>query len=159
EDADSLFAVFNVEVHGLYRLAEWISPDLVTGFDVTTPFPWDAEFHAWTQTHDRVLEGVNFSDIAPLVRDAVLDLKYPDWWIQTPNAAKAAEQYRAEQLKICELWLLNFGNNPESVAKIVTETGARNIKSVPALLTPCMRWVARNWKRQIEAAGGSAEIR
>jgi predicted DNA-binding WGR domain protein len=74
------FGIINIDVHGYYRLAEHVSPGLVTSFDARQTFPWDAQFHDWTQTHKNPLVGLDLSDISPVLHDAVMHLKFPAWW-------------------------------------------------------------------------------
>ncbi len=157
EDSHSTFMVFNVEAHGLYRLAEWISPDLVAGFDVTQSFPWDAEFHAWVETHEHPLDGLDFRGVAPLLRDAILDLKVPDWWIQTPEAAKRREQ---ELLSKANLWLLDFGENPKAVRDYVTEHCGKSTTSCPdQIMSGMMLYMIEGRKRELQRLGATLEIR
>lgn len=157
EDSQWTFLVFNVEVHGLYRLGEWISPDLVAGFDVTQSFPWDAEFHAWTQAHDNPLHGVDLTPAAPILYDAVVNLKCPDWWIQSPEAAQRREQ---ELCAKCDFWLIDFGENQAAVKDFVSRFFNKKVTDCPVqLMAGMMRYMAEGWKRQLQQLGAVAEIR
>lgn len=157
EDSHSTFMVFNVEAHGLYRLSEWISPDLVTGFDVNESFPWDAEFHAWTQAHEHPLDGLDFSGVAPLLRDTILHLKVPDWWIHTPEAAKRRER---ELLSKANLWLLDFGENPKAVRDYVAEHCGKSATSCPdQIMSGMMLYMIEGRKRELQRLGATLEIR
>lgn len=77
---DELEEAINLPAHGLYRLAEWVSPDLVATFDVSQAFPWDAGFHAWCQSHPDPLESVDLSSISPDLHAAVVLLQPPREW-------------------------------------------------------------------------------
>jgi hypothetical protein len=70
----------NLPAQGLYRLAEWASPDLVAGFDVRQAFPWDADFHAWCQGHPHPLAGLDLTGVAPALHEAVVLLRPPAEW-------------------------------------------------------------------------------
>jgi hypothetical protein len=52
----------------------------VASFDVTQDHPWDAEFHAWTEARPNPLAGIDLRGIAPILHDALILLKPPDWW-------------------------------------------------------------------------------
>lgn len=157
EDSHSTYTVFNVEAHGLYRLSEWISPDLVAGFDVTQSFPWDGEFHSWTQSHELPLEGLDFIAVAPLLRDAILEFKIPEWWIQTPEAAKQREQ---ELISKCDLWLLDFGENPGPVQDYVKNFSGKAVATCPTeIMSAIMRYIVEGQKRKLESLGATLEIR
>ena len=78
---DELVEAIYLPVHGLYRFAEWISPDLVAQFDVTPPLPWDAELHAWCESHPDPLAGIELSGISPVLHQAVVLLQPPAEWI------------------------------------------------------------------------------
>lgn len=75
------YGVLYLDAHSLYRLAEWVSPDLVQGFDVTQAFPWDAPFHAWSESHSNPLEGIDLSRSAPLLHELLVELRVPNWWL------------------------------------------------------------------------------
>ena len=84
-DKDELLNAINLEAHGLYRLCEWASPDLVAGFDVTQPFPWDAQFHAWCQDHPNPVEGIDLNHISPMLHDTMVLQNPPDWLTTPPK--------------------------------------------------------------------------
>ena len=77
---DELEEAICVPAHGLYRLCEWVSPDLVARFDVKQSFPWDGEFHAWCQGHSDSLTGLDLAGISPVLHEAVVRLQPPTWW-------------------------------------------------------------------------------
>jgi hypothetical protein len=77
---DELEEAVCLTAHGLFRLCEWASPDLVAGFAVTVPIPWDAGFHAWTEAHPDPLAGLDLTGISPALHDAVVRLRPPTWW-------------------------------------------------------------------------------
>jgi hypothetical protein len=88
---DELEEAINLPAQGLYRIAEWISPDLVAGFDVGQPFPWDAAFHAWCESHPDPLAGVNLTGIAPLLHEAVVRLQPPSGWTTSARTRKDSQ--------------------------------------------------------------------
>ena len=77
---DELEEAVCLTAHGLYRLCEWVSPDLVAGFAVTESLPWDAGFHAWSEAHPDPLAGLDLTGISPALHDAVVRLRPPAWW-------------------------------------------------------------------------------
>jgi hypothetical protein len=77
---DELEEAINLPAQGLYRLGEWIAPDLVAGFDVRRSFPWDADFHAWCQSHPDPLAEVDLTEVAPALHEAVVLLQPPREW-------------------------------------------------------------------------------
>lgn len=66
--------------HGLYRLCEWVSPDLVAEFPTTSPLPWDAGFHVWCNEHPDPLAGIDLTGVSHELHDAVVQLRLPAWW-------------------------------------------------------------------------------
>lgn len=80
-DKDELLCAINLEAHGMYRLCEWISPELVAGFDATQPFPWDAEFHAWSECHPNPVEGLDLNHISPVLHEALILQTPPEWLV------------------------------------------------------------------------------
>ncbi|HEX3149375.1 MAG TPA: hypothetical protein VHR66_14975 [Gemmataceae bacterium] len=82
---DEFEEAINLPAQGLYRLAEWIGPDLVAEFDVNQPFPWDAEFHAWCQSHPEPLAGVDLTGIELALHQAVVHLQPPAEWVLTAS--------------------------------------------------------------------------
>jgi hypothetical protein len=82
---DDLEDAIELRAHGLYRLGEWLSPDLVAAADVAQALPWDAGFHAWCQTHPDPLVGVDLTGISPVLHDAVVRLQLPAGWIVAPG--------------------------------------------------------------------------
>jgi hypothetical protein len=86
---DELEEAVSLPAHGLYRLCEWVSPDLVAGFAVTAPIPWDAGFHAWTEAHPDPLAGLDLTGISPALHEAVVLLRPPAWWGGRPPGACA----------------------------------------------------------------------
>ena len=83
---DELEEAINLPAQGLYRLAEWIAPDLVGEIDVNQSFPWDAEFHAWCQRHPEPLAGVDLTGVAPSLHQAVVLLQPPGEWTASLGA-------------------------------------------------------------------------
>jgi hypothetical protein len=70
-----------LEAHRLYGLCEWLSPELVSMFDTTRSLPWDAAFHDWVYQHDNLLTGLNLNDVSPILHEAIVMLRPPDWWL------------------------------------------------------------------------------
>ncbi len=71
--------VVSLSVHALHRAAHWLAPALVEGFDVTQTFPWDAEFYTVSTATLNPLEGFDFSNTPPLLRDLLLTQAIPQW--------------------------------------------------------------------------------
>lgn len=67
--------------HGFYRLAESISPRLVSEFDVSQDFPWDAEVHERVNRNERPWEEFDLSDVSEELHTAITTLHRPIWWI------------------------------------------------------------------------------
>lgn len=157
ESADSLLAAFNVEAHGLYRLAEEFAPEVVAGFDIARPFPWDAEFHVWTQAQEHPLDGIDLKAVSPLLRDVLVDLKIPDWWALSPEAARRREE---ELESRCDVWLLDGGPKPEDVRTIVASFCPKPPSVYPAqVFSGAMRYMAEGWKKQLTKLGATVELR
>lgn len=76
---DELNDIVNLLAHGLYRLCEWYDPQLVSEFDVESPYPWDAKFHAWCKAHPDSLPDMNLSDVSPLLHEIAVKRRIPEW--------------------------------------------------------------------------------
>src|SRR5262249_22805365 len=79
DDAISLVA------HGLYRICECVSPDLVAAFDVGSPGPWDTEVHALCQSPQNPVEGLDLTSVAPELHDMIVLGKVPEWLKPVPQ--------------------------------------------------------------------------
>lgn len=159
QQKSELMGAVNLTVHGLYRLIEWMSPELVSKFDVTQPFPWDAEFHAWTQDNPHPLAELDFTDISPVLHDFLVHGKMPQWMIVPPQ-------------RLYELVLLGGDTNSKELLNEVERNGGGNgsLKSAKALLAnaPCsLQWgipkdqldYLERCCEYLEKAGGQAEVR
>jgi len=116
-----------IEAHGFYRLAEWVSPDLVDGFDVTQGLPWDAGFHTWTEANRDPLEGLDLTGISPEFHRAVVDLELPDWFRVLVEPESPWD--------LCRVILEDLGPDPGAVREIL-ETWCRIRKWEPVDLSP-----------------------
>lgn len=152
------FGVTNLEVHGTYRLCRRVSPDLVAGFDTTQEFPWDAEYHAWTEQHEDPLEGIDLRDISPILHDAVVLIEPPDWWTKGTEGSPMDD---------CEIVLTSVGPNPIKVARIaasmkqVSEEKAQEmIQNCPIAVTRVIpRMQADGVKQYLASEGASVQVR
>ena len=82
---DELEEAVELRAHGIYRLCEWMSPDLVAGTDVAQSLPWDAGFHAWSEAHPHPLAEVDLTGVSPVLHQAVVLLQPPTAWT-TPSS-------------------------------------------------------------------------
>lgn len=159
QQKSELMGAVNLAAQGLYRLIEWMSPDLVSQFDVTRPFPWDAEFHAWTSNNPHPLAELDFTDISPVLHDFLVLGKVPQWMIVPPQP-------------LYELVLLGGDPNSKELLNEVERNGGGNgsLKSAKALLAnaPCsLQWgipkdqldYFERCREYLEKAGAQAEIR
>ena len=71
--------IINLDAHGLYRLLESASPQLVEEFDVTQGFPWDPEVHAWCSDHPLSSEKWDFRGFSKSLHQIVAKQKVPAW--------------------------------------------------------------------------------
>ena len=153
---DEFAAAVMPSAHGLYRLCEWVSPELVSEFDVLHPMPWDADFHEWCQNHPDPLAGVDLSGVSPMLHQAVV-LGNPPAWL-TPPPMKAYE-------------VVLHGGDPESpevlerVGYCAGTGGApREAKEVLKRCPVVLRWnlpldFAEKERQALEELGASAEVR
>lgn len=153
---DEFAAAVFPPAHGLYRLCEWVSADLVSEFDVSQAMPWDADFHAWCQNHPDPLAGVDLSGISPLLHEAVV-LGNPPAWL-TPPLKEAYE-------------IVLHSGDPKS-QELLERVGhcagtGGSLREAKALLKRCpvvLRWnlsldFAESTRQDLEALGASAEVR
>ena len=147
-----------LEAHQYYRLCAWVSPELVSSFDVTQPAPWDAAFHAWTEAHPNPLEGIDLSGISPVLHDGIINFKLPEWW----RVLSQPEWPRDP----CMLVLKDVGPNPKKIKQII-ETYYRMWQRPPPdleqavpfeVMTDIPRATAFALGAQIYQEGGLAEI-
>lgn len=82
---DDLDDAVNLAVQGLYRMCEWIDPDLVSEFDVDQPRPWDAEFHRWCEEHPDPLADVDLTSISSDLHEIVVRNQWPEWLPAEPE--------------------------------------------------------------------------
>jgi len=149
--------IISLDAHQFYRLAEWFSPELVAGFDVTQPLPWDAGFHAYTKAHPDPLEGLDLSDISPLLHDALIHLKLPAWW-RVPEEPELGSDP-------CRLILTDLGPTPGPVREMIDHWvqfrhyPAADLDNCPAVIAPeVSRAVAFDMKRGLRQFGASARV-
>lgn len=57
----------SLQGHGLYRVAQWRSPELVEGFNTQQEFPWDVEYHSACESPENLFKRIDWSNVpAPL---------------------------------------------------------------------------------------------
>ncbi len=153
------YGIVNLEVHGFYRLCEHVSPELIATFDVHQSFPWDAEFHEWTQAHENPVAGLDLTDISPALHNALVLLKLPlDW---TSSLAVGSP------LDLCDLVLTDPGPRPGAVIGWLAENVCGSRKKAEQLIATCPAVVSKSaerlmltWQRLgLLGAGASVEIR
>lgn len=152
------FGIIDFSAHGAYRLAREISPDLVAGFDVTQAFPWDAEFHTWTEQHPNPLEGLDLSRISPLLHDALVRLEPPEWWTRGMEGSPMDK---------CEIVLTSVGPKPKVVAHLVAIMNQIPEAQAEAMIQACptviiqgiIRARASQARHGLETEGATAEVR
>jgi hypothetical protein len=83
-DKKDIDHIINLWAHGLYRLFENDSPELVASFDATQGFPWDPEVHAWCDEHPAFSEDWDFSAISKELHQIVVLGKVPGWLPKLP---------------------------------------------------------------------------
>ena len=71
--------VINLEAHGLYRLLQSDSPELVQSFDATQGFPWDPEVHAWCDENPSSAETWDLVRLSKDLHQIVVKRKIPSW--------------------------------------------------------------------------------
>lgn len=69
-----------LQAHGLYELCNWVSPHLVSGFDVERPLPWDADYFRWVHARSDPEKDIHLEKISPLLHQWVTTLSEPSWW-------------------------------------------------------------------------------
>ena len=78
-EADPLAKKIGLELHGLYELCRWVSPDLVAGFDVEQSFPWDAGYYQWVRSHENPTDEIDLEKISPILHGWITTLTKPAW--------------------------------------------------------------------------------
>lgn len=153
---DELEEAINFAAHGMHRLCEWVSPDLVAGFDVAQPFPWDAKLHAWCQNHPHPLDGVELGSVSPVLQETVV-MEKPPAWLKPPVH------------ELHEIVLL--AGDPKLPKVIEVVGGCAGTSGSPdeakRLLGRCpviLRWnleldYAERLRESLAAAGATAEVR
>src|SRR5262249_737259 len=71
--------VICLEPDGIYELARWVSPDLVSAFDIHRPLPWDREFRTWACANESPLKEVRLPRLPPDIHNAIMYLQRPPW--------------------------------------------------------------------------------
>jgi hypothetical protein len=69
-----------LELHGFFELCRWVSPSLVSEFDVDRPFPWDRECFQFVRTCDDPAKIIRLEGISPELHRWVMTLPRPYWW-------------------------------------------------------------------------------
>ena len=157
EDTVFNFWAFVPDAHGLYRLAESVDARLVAEFDVTQGYPWDAEFHSWTQQHENPLSDLDLNSICPILHDAVVNLSPPEWLVWT---AEDERRHEAELCTRCDLWLIDWGPHPDEVRGLISKMTDISEKSPPMLIhTNFAKMTLLDPQRQLEAKGATVELR
>jgi len=144
------------EAHELYRLAEFASPDLVAGFDVAQPFPWDAEFHRCTEAVDNPLEGIDLGSLPPLVRDAIQNLRLPDW---------LGDPQHIQKMILVDVVLMAAGPNPKKVAAFLRrhagfekDQADRALQRLPLVIrSRTHEWFANQCRDELGPLGATIE--
>lgn len=155
-------AVF-LEAHGLYRLCEWVSPELVSAFDANQSLPWDSGFHSWTQTHDNPVEGVDLTGVSSILHNTLVRLEPPEWWIPPETTPDEVGDVR----DICAVVLLTVGeriadvvNAVQYIADTSDADANRLITNSPVVIRQgILRVSAIEFKRRLQVAGATAEVR
>lgn len=146
----------NLGAQGLYRLCEWVTPDLVAEFDVMQAFPWDAEFHTWCQNHPDPLEGVDLSRISPVLHEAVVLGAPPEWLAPSPVKRYEIVLHSADP------------KSPEVLERIGSCAGTSGaLREAKQLLERCpvvLRWnleleYAERVRKDLQDAGASVTVR
>lgn len=76
-----LHKVVCLEAHGLYELARWVSPDLVSAFDPDRSLPWDRKLYEWATNNESPLRRLEVAGLPPVIRRAILKLDRPRWLV------------------------------------------------------------------------------
>ena len=140
---DELDGAINLNAQGLYRLCEWASPELVSGFDATQGVPWDAEFHEWCEEHPDPLAGTDLKSVSTVLHDAVL-LGKPPAWLESPGESRFE--------------VVLTGGDPDWAKKYFKQ--AEFLQHCPvALRWNLTRQLAEGERCRIEEGGGLAEVR
>lgn len=149
-------AAIDLTLHGLYRLLQWYSPEVVSQFDVTQERPWDAGFLAYGNLHPDPLADQDFSDISPVLDELCRHGKFPNWIVSNNP----------------EYELVLTGGNFKSkellgeISSVVGPTSPKNLKALVADLPRSLCWgeksgpaVMRDLQQEFEALGGEVEWR
>lgn len=154
-----LEGAINLAAHGLYRLFQSISPDLVSRFDAAQPFPWDADFHAWVQEHPNPLAELDLTGVSPVLHELIVHGKKPSWLTPRPEPLYEIVLLRGDP------------NSGDLLNEIETCAGGDgSLKSAKALLAHApwpLRWnITSDMKsyldtcqQRIEKFRGQAEVR
>ncbi len=155
-------AVF-LEAHGLYRLCEWVSPELVSAFDANQSLPWDSGFHSWTQAHDNPVEGVDLTGVSSILHNTLVRLEPPEWWIPpetTPDEVGDARDMCAVVLLTVGERIADVVNAVQYIADTSDADANRLITITPVVIREgILRNFAIEFKRRLQLAGATAEIR
>lgn len=76
---DPLEGAISLEALGLVRLANRVSSEIVSEFDLDQGPPWDAPLFRWTFTHEPDLQLRHFVNCPKEVAKALLTLQRPTW--------------------------------------------------------------------------------
>lgn len=155
------FGAFCLEVHGLYGLAARVSPDLVSGFDVSQPPPWDRGLHELVVAGDfDPVRGLDLTAVSPLLHQWLVQLDLPPWLHASPTQAR--------NIPLCDIVLTNAGPHPKKVLTVIRNTGVsgesketleRQLANVPVTLrSRAARGNAERFREALEAAGATVEL-
>ena len=100
-----------IETHAFYRLAEWVSSDLVAAFDITQGLPWDAGFHAWTDADSAPLASLDLAPLSPQLHRTLIHLELPAWF-------RVLEGYESPW-DTCRVILEAAGPHPRAVEEVI----------------------------------------
>jgi hypothetical protein len=157
ETALVTFGVFFPEVHGLFRLAESVGPELVARFDVTQGFPWDAEFHTWTESHEKPIAELDLKPISRVLHDAVVNLAPPPCLVWT---AEDEQRREAELTAPCDMWLIDPGTHADEVEREIVAMGGQPPSNWPAVIRTGVAKVTAIWlMNQLKSKGAVVELR
>ncbi len=149
--------------HGMYRLAEYAAPELVTEFDITQGPPWDRDFHEAVSRREHPLEGLNTTALPPLLKQLLLNFDVPDYFRTVPTSFQG-------QLPLCDVVLTNVGSNPKKVLKLLPEVVGSDsslswlkapqiIERLPVTIrSSTAKGRCEQIKNQLEAIGATIEL-
>jgi hypothetical protein len=97
-DAHALEKTIYLEMHGMYELCRWVSPELVSEFDVNQPFPWDKAYCEFLRRCDEPAMNIHLETVSPVLHNWVTTLSTPYWWRPVDPEAGAEFQRQWNQI-------------------------------------------------------------